>query len=108
GHRRPGARLALTVHVQLTRNFGLGRVLSESIGSQTSQAIWSGHPMVDERAIKRWAEITEPISFGFRPDLRALERAIGDARIVLLGEQNHGDGATFMTKARIVEHLHYK
>lgn len=39
-------------------------------------------------------------------DLVPLARAIGSSRIVLLGEQTHGDGATFLAKARIIKFLH--
>jgi erythromycin esterase len=39
-------------------------------------------------------------------DLQPLKTVIGDARIVLLGEQSHGDGATFLAKTRIVKFLH--
>lgn len=39
-------------------------------------------------------------------EAQALDASIGDARIVLLGEPSHGDGAAFAAKARLVEHLH--
>ena len=34
------------------------------------------------------------------------EGAFGGSRVVLLGEQSHGDGAAFVAKTQIVEHLH--
>lgn len=39
-------------------------------------------------------------------DLAPLKSAIGNARIVMLGEQSHADGATFEAKARLVRFLH--
>lgn len=39
-------------------------------------------------------------------DLVALKEVLGDARIVLLGEQSHGDGSTYSAKVRMIKFLH--
>ncbi len=39
-------------------------------------------------------------------DMSFLKDTIRDSRIVLLGEQDHGDGTTFLLKAKIVKYLH--
>jgi erythromycin esterase-like protein len=38
-------------------------------------------------------------------DLEALKRLVAGARIVLLGEQTHGDGSTFLGKTRLIAFL---
>jgi erythromycin esterase len=39
-------------------------------------------------------------------DLQFLKEVIGDSRIVLLGEQSHGEGAVFLAKTRLIKFLH--
>jgi len=41
-------------------------------------------------------------------DLKPLKAAIGNSRIVVLGEQSHGDGATFLAKGRLIKFLHQR
>jgi erythromycin esterase len=41
-------------------------------------------------------------------DLKPLMTAIGSSRIVVLGEESHGDGATFLAKCRLIKFLHQR
>ncbi|SHM27022.1 erythromycin esterase [Chitinophaga jiangningensis] len=48
---------------------------------------------------------TDPANTDYT-DLYALKQAIGNSRIVMLGEQTHGEGSTFLAKTRIIQYLH--
>ena len=39
-------------------------------------------------------------------DLRPLENVIKNTKVVMLGEQSHGDGTTFLAKVRLIKFLH--
>ena len=39
-------------------------------------------------------------------DLAVLDATVADAQIVMLGEQSHGDGTTFLAKTRVLKYLH--
>jgi erythromycin esterase-like protein len=54
----------------------------------------------------RSVEVKSIEAFDSFTDLEPFGAAIGDAKIVLLGEQSHGDATTFQAKSRIVQYLH--
>ncbi len=49
---------------------------------------------------------TIDLNEGENSDFHFLKNIIGNSEIVLLGEQDHGDGTTFIAKAKIIKYLH--
>jgi erythromycin esterase len=66
-------------------------------------------PAAKIQAVKQRAVVvraTEPKDDDDFADLMPLARSIGGARVVQLGEATHGDGGTFLAKARLIRFLH--
>lgn len=67
-----------------------------------------------QKAIKKYVQENivsikniDPDSLDFA-DLEVIGEVIGDARVVMLGEQDHGDAPTFLAKTRLIKYLHEK
>lgn len=66
----------------------------------------SAQPGIKDYVKTRSVEVKSIEAFDSFTDLEPFGAAIGDAKIVLLGEQSHGDATTFQAKSRIVQYLH--
>jgi erythromycin esterase len=86
-------------------------VLVAACGSPSDGAGGGGAPPPVDNAVEWLKANAHPIrtlSVADRDfsDLQPLKAAIGSSRVVMLGEQSHGDGTTFLAKARLVAFLH--
>ncbi|MDN3656818.1 erythromycin esterase family protein [Ferruginibacter paludis] len=72
-------------------------------------AIVSGQQSIKKFVRETQSAITsiEPDSTNYE-DLETIGTAIGNATIVLLGEQDHGDAPTYLAKTRLIKYLHEK
>jgi erythromycin esterase len=68
-----------------------------------------GQSVLEKYVISHVQKVTsiEPEDTNYA-DLDSFKEAIGDSRVVMLGEQDHGDGATFLAKTRLIKYLHEK
>lgn len=76
-------------------------LLASTCGSNTG----SKRDWINENAVS--LSTVDPLD-STTGDLKCLKHAIGNSRVVLLGEAEHGDGSTFLLKSRIVKYLHHE
>lgn len=106
-----GKQSKLTVDVDESKEQIID-IASEPKAPSAKDKVWSPTPTkVDPKAVD-WIRKNgvafrsiDPSDIDFT-DLQPLKKIIGDARIVQLGEQSHGDGTCFKTKIRLIKFLH--
>lgn len=76
----------------------LGSAQSGATPDRTSRVAWLQANAIPVRSV-------DPADTDFA-DLAPFGKAIGNARIVMLGEQSHGDGTVFLAKTRLIRYLH--
>jgi hypothetical protein len=84
----------------------VGREGGVACGHRTAEV-----PPIAQANITSWSQravaLRDPlIEADDRSDLEALSRAIGDAKVVILGEATHADGTTCLAKASVIRYLH--
>ena len=91
--------------------FAIVAALSLAFGSSNSEpqttAASSDPRIVSLQQVVIPIRSIEPLDDDFS-DLEPLGVALAEARVVLLGEANHGDGKTFLIKNRLIRYLHQK
>jgi erythromycin esterase len=98
--RRSPARRRAMVRRYAAAGLAIAATLAALVGMHLRQG-----SRVD-RLRAQVARITSSDATDDLSDLEAFGRAIGDSRVVLLGEASHGDGATLRLKSRLVRYLH--
>lgn len=78
--------------------FSLLSILSFSALCQKQVKEYVQQQMIPVKAI-------DPTATDFS-DLHPIGAAIGESRIVMIGEQDHGDGSTMLAKSRLIRYLH--
>jgi erythromycin esterase len=84
------------------RNFFLTAVLFAGTGITAQQNI---KDFVKNK--KQLIRTVDPADTDFS-DLEVIGNAIGDKRVVMMGEQDHGDAPAFLAKTRLIKYLHEK
>src|SRR5689334_22673852 len=86
--------------MKIVLTFILGLIMAMGAEGQTNFKKYTQENTIQITSIN-------PDSF-FNSDLEYIGKAIGNSKIVMLGEQDHGDAPTFLAKTRIVKYLHEK
>ncbi|PIF44655.1 erythromycin esterase-like protein [Chryseobacterium sp. 52] len=80
--------------------FVLNKIVYQEIPQKEKQELLS--------EVQRYKHSIKSISmeYGDNSDLKVLDSALKDNKIVMLGENTHYDGATFLAKSRLIKYLH--
>lgn len=82
----------------------IGRCTAALVGCALLQQAWA----VDIPGVSQWPVASIRHEHGDDRDLLPFAQAVGNARVVALGEQTHGGAEEFLLKTRLVKYLHEK